>query len=193
MYLLPPPPFLNLLSPWPHCLSISTDYWWYWLSSTDCLKLFPQTHTWGSALATGGPSAQHCSYSADSLYCWHPQHCQPAQTPTPVCLSVWDPFVALQSCSDVWLEPLPPVFNMDQESCITSHILVISPSCWPAQTSVLISMPNNLSQPCWSHQPNTLTQEIPPPKKKTCSDSCLSPHLALPTCSHTQPESSTKQ
>ena len=35
-------------------------------------------------------------------------------------------------------------------------------------------------QPCWSDQPNTLTQEIPPTKKPA-----QIPHLALPTCSHT--------
>jgi len=87
VHLPPPPPFLNLLSPCPYCLSNSTDYWWYWLSSTDCLKLFPQTHTWGSALATGGPSSQHCTYWVDNLFCWHPQQCQHAQTPTLVCLS----------------------------------------------------------------------------------------------------------
>jgi hypothetical protein len=93
--------------------------------------------------------------------------------------------------------PLPPVFNMGQESCIISHIMAISPSCWPAQTpwcttllrsitgyfaptqtSVLISLPNNLSQPCWSDQPNTLTQEIPPSPKKNMLRSLPEPSLS---------------
>jgi len=75
--------------------------------------------------------------------------------------------------------PLLPIFHMGQESFITSHILAISPSCWPAQTplcatllrsitgyfaptqtSVLISMPNNMFQSCWSNQPNTPTQKL---------------------------------
>ena len=164
VHLPPPPPFLSLLSPWPYCLSNSTDYWWYWLSSTDCLKLFLQTHMWESALATGGPSSQHCSYSADNLFCWHPQQCQHAQTPIPVCLGSPCSPAELLRCLAL---PLPPVFHMGQKSFITSHILAISPSCWPAQTpwcttllrsitgyfaptqtSVLISMPNNVFQPC---------------------------------------------
>ena len=193
----PPPPLLNLLGPWPYCLSNSTDYWWYWLSSTDCLKLFPQT-----ALATGGPhSIVHtvliiCSPDILSIAnmlrlihrsVWLGSPCSPAEMLT--CLAL----------------PLPLVFHMGQEAFITSHILAISPSCWPAQTpwcaillrsitgyftptqtSFLISMHNNMFQPYWSDQPNTLTQEIPPPnKKKKCSDPCLSPHLAQPTCSCT--------
>jgi len=99
---------------------------------------------------------------------------------------------------------------MGQESFITSHILPISPSCWPAQapwcttllrsntgyfaptqTSVLISMPNNVSAMLiWS----ALTQEIPP--TKSCSDPCLSPNLAQSTCSthslHPLPSSKTQ-
>jgi len=113
----PPPPFLNLLSPWYYCLSSSTDYVWHWLSPTDCLKLFPQTHTWGSALATGGPSSQHCSYSADNLFCWH------AQTPTLVRPSG----IPLQPCRAAQMSDL----NLYHHSFTWAKNLVSLNTSWP--------------------------------------------------------------
>ena len=187
-------PFFNLLSPWPYCLSNSTDYWWYWLSSIDCLKLFPQTHKWGYSVGT----TEHKGVKEKTQSLWKLTECiqdNRSSGVTALTAAPWLPL--LQPCRAAELYGLTSTTSLSYGSRIFYHFTHLSHFTGyfaPTQTAVLMSMPNNMFQSCWSDQPNTLTQEIPP--TKTCSDPCLSPHLAQPTCSthslHPLPNSKTQ-
>jgi len=172
VHLLPPPPlpFLNLLSPWPYCLSNSTDYWWYWLSSTDCLKLFPQTHKWGSSVGT----TEHKGVKEKSLTkkktqsLWKLTDCiqeNRSSGVTALRAAPWLPI--LQPCRAAKMSGFTSTTSLSYGSRIFYHFTHLSHFTGyfaPTKTAVLMSMPNNMFQSCWSDQPNTLTQEIPPHK-----------------------------
>ena len=121
---------------------------------------------------TGGPSAQHCSYSADNLFCWHPQQCQHAQMPH---LNHYHQSLTwaknLASLHTSWsFHPLADLLGpLGVPHCLgasldTSHLLR------PQSSLVCLII-------CFSR-----ADLIKYPDSR---DPCLSPHLALPTCSHT--------
>jgi hypothetical protein len=153
-------------------------------------------HTWGSALATGGPSWEHCSYTLLTIWSWHPQQCWHAQTPTLVPLS-WIPCSPAEF-SGVWFEPLtcftPSLPHGHRNSYDSTHLGHFVISCWPYHAlsysmrampspAVLLrslcvrSLSNNLSEPPWSDSeyPNS---RAPP---HGCWDPCFK--LPLSTAS----------